>query len=169
MKVVANSIIKTYLLDFDVDITSMLNVESVDLRENLSSKLLKLLNDSVINHKDVYTFKENEAYVRELTIDTKEYPTTLLEGDLNKINLIDYGYSRSRPEKMLISGISFSILIKRLLSELYRDVSFNVLFSFRISKYTSCIVNFHKIRENEFWISDNFPNEQFVDGIICFR
>lgn len=164
-----NKIIDGYLIDFDIEIYDMIKMETADLKKGLPKRLLRLLDYSIIEKLDIYAFKQNEDCLSDFNTNNLIETKTNLEVDFNKINLIDYGLSRANNKRLLMCGISFSILLKRLLSEKYIGVAFNVIFSYRISKYTDSIVRFHKIRENECWINDESFQYSFIEGIICFR
>ncbi len=118
----------------------------------LDNGLGNVINLGFIEIKDsvfLSIFKERIEHVNL----TDFHDKTGFECFVNKVHIKDYLAKENLSKKFLIEQtITFAVQIKKALEANFVDSKFEVFASFDINHFTS---NFHKVRSNEKWLSDD--------------
>lgn len=157
MEVLINDILKTYLLDYDID---MFNLKENYLI-NIPNSILDIAS-KITNKNGIYTHKSNfdnptdnytqyEASINEIVIQNEEL-------DLKKISI----------KKYLTAYISSAIYLNNYLKNRFKE-DFVVVFVFFISKEISHDLRYYKNRINEEWIPYDFTSSSVASGILMLK
>ena len=175
---------REYLISYDLYETlqqaDQLDPEQLlsDLPKDLAQLLaLPILVDADGNY--LIAFRENAEWVEEGN-KQKDYSSWLnrtgFECALNKVNLQDYEliaeeYSNDleyQSEQFLKYGLFFSLVLFEKLKKMQGPV-FKVILVFSIFRYVDSVIFFHSVRDNEYYLQEDFEKRPITQGILMLE
>lgn len=156
MQVTCNSILNSYLLDYDIDIDNVIanpNVHAPKRIKSLANKIKSI--NRVFTHKAIKKPWGTDENKTELECSLNEI--WFSEGDL--------GVKKISIPKYLNAYLSSVFVLEEALRKKHNEM-FVIYFNFFISKEISHDLRYHLKRENENWVSKNFENEPLATGLL---
>jgi len=122
---------------------------------SLSSKLSTLLESRIEERDKTFCFTSLRSTISEPVMFFGDL--TGYECAVNHIHIDDFLEPGSQQKQGLLfrSAIAFAYRLKEKLISTFPKQNFNIILGYSLGNPPGCTVRFHKIRENESWISDN--------------